>query len=67
MSLRMWGLSGDDLKEISERFLTVFENHTGRPFPEDPFDQLEIAIKAVFGSWDGKRGGGLPPRIQYHT
>ncbi len=49
------GLSGDDLKEISERFLAVFENHTGRPFPEDPYDQLEIAIKAVFGSWGGKR------------
>ncbi|MCU7892279.1 MAG: pyruvate, phosphate dikinase [Candidatus Thiodiazotropha sp. (ex Ustalcina ferruginea)] len=49
------GLSGDDLKEISERFLKVFEKHTGRPFPEDPYDQLEIAIKAVFGSWMGKR------------
>ncbi|MEN8180619.1 MAG: pyruvate, phosphate dikinase, partial [Pseudomonadota bacterium] len=49
------GLSGDDLKEISERFLKVFEEHTGRPFPEDPFEQLEISIKAVFGSWSGKR------------
>jgi pyruvate,orthophosphate dikinase len=49
------GLSGDDLKEISERFLKVIEEHTGRPFPEDPFDQLEISIKAVFGSWSGKR------------
>jgi len=49
------GLSGADLKEISERFLTVFQNHTGRPFPEDPYEQLEIAIKAVFGSWSGKR------------
>ncbi len=49
------GLSADDLKEISERFLRVFQEHTGRPFPEDPFDQLEIAIKAVFGSWMGKR------------
>ncbi len=49
------GLSATDLKEISERFLMVFEDHTGRPFPEDPYDQLEIAIKAVFGSWMGKR------------
>ena len=49
------GLSADDLKEISERFLRVFEEHTGRAFPEDPFDQLEIAIKAVFRSWMGKR------------
>ncbi len=49
------GLSAKDLKEISQRFLKVFEEHTGRPFPEDPYDQLEIAIKAVFGSWMGKR------------
>ncbi len=49
------GLSAKDLKEISERFLRVFEDHTGRPFPEDPYQQLEIAIKAVFGSWMGKR------------
>ncbi|MEJ1437986.1 MAG: pyruvate, phosphate dikinase [Candidatus Sedimenticola sp. (ex Thyasira tokunagai)] len=49
------GLSGDDLKDISERFLKVVEDHTGRPFPEDPYQQLEIAIKAVFGSWGGKR------------
>ncbi len=49
------GLSADDLKEITERFLRVFEEHTGRAFPEDPFDQLEIAIKAVFRSWMGKR------------
>ena len=49
------GLSADDLQEISQRFLDVFENHTGRAFPEDPYDQLEIAIKAVFGSWMGKR------------
>ena len=49
------GLSANDLKEISERFLKVVEDHTGRPFPEDPYQQLEIAIKAVFGSWKGKR------------
>ena len=49
------GLSADDLKTISEEFLQVFEEHTGRPFPEDPYEQLEISIKAVFRSWMGKR------------
>ncbi|MCG6967539.1 MAG: pyruvate, phosphate dikinase [Chromatiaceae bacterium] len=49
------GLSADDLKQVSERFLRVFQEHTGRPFPEDPYEQLEISIKAVFGSWMGKR------------
>ncbi|MEJ2404823.1 MAG: pyruvate, phosphate dikinase [Candidatus Thiodiazotropha sp.] len=49
------GLSAGDLEEITQRFLKVFEAHTGRPFPEDPYDQLDIAIKAVFGSWMGRR------------
>ncbi|MFM8914358.1 MAG: pyruvate, phosphate dikinase [Flammeovirgaceae bacterium] len=49
------GLNTQDLKEVSERFLTVVREHTGRPFPEDVIEQLEIAIKAVFNSWMGKR------------
>jgi len=49
------GLTAEHLQDISERFLKVFEEHTGRPFPQDPYEQLEIAIKAVFGSWTGKR------------
>jgi pyruvate, orthophosphate dikinase len=48
-------LSATDLKEVCERFLKVVEEATGRPFPEDPYQQLEIAIKAVFNSWMGKR------------
>ena len=30
--------------QVSAEFLEVFEEHTGRPFPEDPYEQLEIAI-----------------------
>ena len=48
-------LGPDDLRDISERFLAVVQQHTGRPFPDDPYAQLEIAIKAVFNSWMGKR------------
>jgi len=48
-------LGADELREIGERFLDVVRRHTGRPFPTDPYDQLEIAIKAVFNSWMGKR------------
>ena len=48
-------LAADDLKEISERFLQVVKRHTGHAFPEDPYDQLEVAIKAVFSSWGVKR------------
>jgi pyruvate,orthophosphate dikinase len=48
-------LSADDLKEISKRFLKVVKENTGKPFPEDVYEQLEIAIKAVFNSWMGRR------------
>lgn len=49
------GLNAADLKEISERFLNVVNETLGKPFPEDVYEQLEIAIKAVFNSWMGKR------------
>jgi pyruvate,orthophosphate dikinase len=49
------GLSARDLHEIADRFLDVVERETGRAFPDDPMEQLEIAVKAVFNSWMGKR------------
>ncbi|MDH5573195.1 MAG: pyruvate, phosphate dikinase, partial [Gammaproteobacteria bacterium] len=49
------GLQANHLKDISERFLDVVKQHTGKAFPEDPYKQLEIATRAVFGSWMGKR------------
>jgi pyruvate,orthophosphate dikinase len=58
------GLSAKDLKEISERFLDVVERVTGKPFPTDPYAQLEIAIKAVFNSWSGKRA--VDYRREFH-
>ena len=58
------GLQATDLKEISQRFLSVVRNHTGKPFPEDPYEQLEIAIKAVFNSWMGKRA--VDYRREFH-
>jgi pyruvate, orthophosphate dikinase len=49
------GLSAKDLAEIARRFLDIVKRTTGKPFPVDPYAQLEIAIKAVFDSWLGKR------------
>ena len=57
-------LSADQLREAAGRFLEVVERHTGRPFPSDPYEQLEIAIKAVFGSWMGKRA--VDYRREFH-
>jgi len=48
-------LDADHLKEISDLFLQVVKEETGRPFPEDVYEQLELAIKAVFESWMGRR------------
>ncbi|HET7833504.1 MAG TPA: pyruvate, phosphate dikinase [Gallionella sp.] len=48
-------LTTDDLKEVCERFLRVVQEQTGKPFPEDPYEQLDLSVKAVFGSWMGKR------------
>jgi pyruvate,orthophosphate dikinase len=48
-------LTVEDLKELVERFKAVVREDTGREFPTDPNEQLDLAIKAVFASWFGKR------------
>jgi len=48
-------LDAPQLRSLARRFLDVVSGHTGRPFPEDPYEQLETAIAAVFRSWNGKR------------
>jgi pyruvate,orthophosphate dikinase len=48
-------LSADNLKELAGEFLAIIEQHTGKPFPQDPYEQLEISVGAVFRSWMGKR------------
>ena len=48
-------LTAADLKKLSEDFLAITEKATGKPFPMDPFEQLRIAVCAVFGSWMGRR------------
>ena len=58
------GLSADDLQQICQTFLKVYQTQTGAPFPEDPYQQLEIAIKAVFHSWTGKRA--VDYRREFH-
>ncbi len=58
------GLTADHLKEATARFLQVVEEQTGKPFPTDPMEQLELAIKAVFNSWMGKRA--IDYRREFH-
>jgi pyruvate,orthophosphate dikinase len=44
-----------DLKKLCEQFKAKVKQVLGRPFPDDPQEQLWGAIGAVFKSWQGKR------------
>jgi pyruvate,orthophosphate dikinase len=48
-------LTPTELREVVSSFRDVISSATGRPFPQDPHDQLEAAVLAVFRSWDGDR------------
>src|SRR4051794_14035167 len=48
-------LTVDDLKALVEEYKGIVREDTGRDFPTDPYEQLDLAIKAVFASWFGKR------------
>jgi phosphohistidine swiveling domain-containing protein len=43
-----------DLKKLVAAYKKIVKD-TGRDFPDDPKEQLDLAIKAVFASWFGKR------------
>ena len=43
------------LEDLCEEYKSVVEKETGRPFPQEPADQLRGAIEAVFKSWNGAR------------
>jgi pyruvate, orthophosphate dikinase len=48
-------LTADDLKELIEIYKAKVQEVLGKPFPENPMDQLWGAVSAVFQSWMGKR------------
>ncbi len=48
-------LTTEDLKTLVARYRGIYEEHTGSPFPEDPFEQLRYAADAVFKSWNVER------------
>ncbi len=48
-------LTTADLDEVIARYLKVVEKATGKPFPEDPMQQLWGGIEAVFASWNNPR------------
>ncbi|MFO1149147.1 MAG: pyruvate, phosphate dikinase [Alsobacter sp.] len=48
-------LTADDWKVLVGKYKDVVQQELGRPFPQDPKDQLWGAIGAVFGSWNSAR------------
>src|SRR5215217_2597848 len=48
-------LDADALAALIERFKAIYRDRTGDDFPQDPRDQLRLAIDAVFKSWNGRR------------
>src|SRR3954469_12280370 len=48
-------LDVDALKTLTERFKALYREHTDEEFPQDPPEQLRLAIRAVFDSWTGER------------
>ena len=48
-------LTADDLKELASQFKAEYKQKIGKDFPDDPKEQLDGAIKAVFRSWDNPR------------
>jgi len=45
----------EGLKQLCEAYKAVFKKHSGEDFPQSPLKQLELSIKAVFGSWNTAR------------
>jgi pyruvate,orthophosphate dikinase len=48
-------LSDAELQKLVEEFKALVVAHTGREFPQDPREQLDMATRAVFGSWNAPR------------
>ncbi len=48
-------LSAKDLASLCTTFKKIVSRRSGKPFPQDPWDQLWGAIGAVFASWDNAR------------
>lgn len=48
-------LGTEDLREVVKEYKALVKRESGKDFPQDPKDQMWLAIEAVFGSWDNPR------------
>ena len=52
---RVQDLDFKTLERLATTYLDIYLDQTGRAFPQDPLDQLEAAVEAVFRSWQSPR------------
>nr|VFK37500.1 MAG: pyruvate phosphate dikinase [Candidatus Kentron sp. TC] len=52
-------LNEDGLVDLIRAYKDVYKKYTGEDFPQDPFEQLEKAVEAVFKSWN------IPRAVEY--
>ncbi|HLH82501.1 MAG TPA: pyruvate, phosphate dikinase [Trebonia sp.] len=48
-------LDAEDLKNLTKAFKEIVKEHAKRDFPQDPREQMDLAIRAVFDSWNSDR------------
>ena len=48
-------LDADDLRRLTDTYKKIVREQTGRDFPADPREQMDMAIRAVFESWNSDR------------
>jgi pyruvate, phosphate dikinase len=48
-------LDADDMRALVDAFKGIVRERTGREFPADPREQMDLAIRAVFDSWNSPR------------
>ena len=48
-------LDAGDLQNLVETFKGIIKTQTGHDFPQEPREQMDLAIKAVFNSWNAPR------------
>src|SRR4051794_33937322 len=48
-------LDAGDLRALVETFKDVVVDQAGRPFPQEPREQMDMAVRAVFESWNTDR------------
>jgi pyruvate, orthophosphate dikinase len=48
-------LTSEDLQGLVETFKDIVAKESGREFPQDPKEQMDLAVRAVFSSWNAER------------